>query len=138
MTNDPRTPETLFHEIADFLVTRYNTHGVHSDNAPESDPNGALKTISGTITHHFAADFILQFNPYGKRLTLAIHSREEGNTTSAMLIYRAEGEHRVLTSETRNSVEGEEKALDNRDFNDNLSLGMSYVNLVLAFIENLS
>lgn len=138
MKNDPRTPETLFHEIADYLLTHYNTHSVHSENVPESDPNGALNTISGTVAHHFAADFILQFNPCGKRLTLAIYSREEGNTTSAMLIYRAEGEHRVLTSETWNSEEDEEKAFDNRDFNDNLSLGMVYVNLVLSFIENLA
>ena len=82
MTNENRTPESLFHEIANYLITHYNTTGVNSQ--IRVTPN--VKTITGTVSYDFTADFTLQYQATEKKLTLILTSKDKGNDTTATMI----------------------------------------------------
>lgn len=132
MTNEHRTPESLFNEIADYLITRYNTTGVESQ--IRVTPN--LKTITGTVSYDFTADFVLQYHATEKKLTLILTSREEGNDTTDTMIYTMPEENMVQISDLWNGKDAKIETYDNRNFPVNVHIGMSYVHSILAFIEN--
>lgn len=133
MNREHRTPESLFNEIADYIITRYNTTGVESQ--IRVTPN--LKTITGTVSYDFTADFLLQYHATEKKLTLTMTSREEGNDTTATVIYTMPEENTVQVSDKWNDKEERVQTCDNRSLMNNVSLGMTYVHTILAFIENL-
>lgn len=133
MNREQRTPESLFSEIADYLITRYNTTGVESQ--IRVTPN--LKTITGTVSYDFTADFVLQYQAAEKKLTLILTSKEEGNDTTATMIYTMPEENTVQVSDKWNDKEEMVQTCHNRSLTGNISLGMSYVHTILAFIENL-
>lgn len=134
MQNEHKTPENLFHEIADYLIARYNTTGVNSQ--IRVTPN--IKTITGTVSYDFTADFVLQYHTTENKLTLLLTSKEEGNDTTATIIYTMPEENTVEVSESWNNGETEIKTYDNQIFLSNVSLGMTYVHSILAFIEKLA
>ena len=134
MTNENRTPESLFHEIANYLITHYNATGVNSQ--IRVTPN--VKTITGTISYDFSADFTLQYQAIEKKLTLLLTSKEEGNDTTATMIYTMPEENTVQVSDSWDNKEADIATFNNSSLSGNVGLGMTYVHNILAFIEKLS
>ena len=134
MKNEFRTPEKLFSEIADYIITRYDTADVNSQ--IRVTPN--IKTIMGIVSYDFAADFVLQYHDADNRLTLIMTSRKENDHTTSTTVYTMTGENTVQVSESWDGEEAEVKTYDNQNFMQNVTLGMTYVHSILAFIENLA